>query len=293
MIQDIKSISINDLINDIEKSDTFIEKSQVNYISLINYFNSVLLNRFNWFFGDNVICNDLFLEPVLMQNGYVGIIRDNDYFYFTEIIPKDYGYYNNISTFEIVKNRNSITLPEHFQGVKSVDNINNFVMYNRKDYYFSTPYFLNQVRKLANLQTILYSLFEKMQQPYIISTTDKTLDTSRNNFYQCKLKDLTYTDNIENIKVLELGIKTEFIDVIQEEINNLFTEIHGLLGVTYNRYPKKERLINAEVQNQTEIIELFSNSLYQTRLKTVEKLQKFGAELSVELFNGGKKDGNQ
>ena len=166
-------------------------------------------------------------------------------------------------------------------------------MYNRKDYYFSTPYFLNQVKKLANLQTILYSLFEKMQQPYIISTTDKTLDTSRNNFYQCKLKDLTYTDNIENIKVLELGIKTEFIDVIQEEINNLFTEIHGLLGVTYNRYPKKERLINAEVQNQTEIIELFSNSLYQTRLKTVEKLQNIGAELSVELFNGGEKDGNQ
>ena len=99
-------------------------------------------------------------------------------------------------------------------------------------------------------------------------------------------------DNIENIKVLELGIKTEFIDVIQEEINNLFTEIHGLLGVTYNRYPKKERLINAEVQNQTEIIELFSNSLYQTRLKTVEKLQNIGAELSVELFNGGQKDGN-
>ena len=96
MIQDIKSISINDLINDFEKSNTFLEKSQLNYTSLINYFNSVLLNRFNWFFGDNVICSDLFLEPLLMFNGYVGIIRVNNYFYFTEIIAKEFGYYNNI-----------------------------------------------------------------------------------------------------------------------------------------------------------------------------------------------------
>lgn len=281
---ELNSLSLDNK-TDKKLDDTFFQHSIIAQNSdLLLYFSSICMNRFNWQLGNNVIGTQKLIESELFLKGYVGIVRIGDIFYFVPITSVRYNYIYEITEFQVQRQNTGCTpLPaELFGGIFKVDNVNAFVIYNTYDWYLTYNYVMSQIKRLANIQVTYYSLLDKMRQPYIINTTDKTVLSGLTFFSEQRLKDIVVTEKPDTLSVLELNINTAYCDTLREEIDNLFTEIHGILGVNYSRFPKKERLITSEMQSATEVKDLYSTAMLQSRLDGIENLSTLGAEIECK-----------
>lgn len=274
-------------MNDIEQS--IFNKCLDNTMTLsFNYFKSMLINYcnnlvhtlFTWEFPEEVNASSFQIECSLFWNNTVAFVKSDIGYY---ILPCD------ILNYNVFYEPNTIVLNSNFNtgqlaiiGKQYSDNF--IVCYNDLSHNYFKAYLLNLIENLASLLEIQYTLYRKMRQPYLVATTDKTILNSKTMLNNAIQKDyiLTDKDKIEDIKVLNLEIDHENVRQLQEKIDDLYTKLHGIIGLSFSKDIKKERLISSEVYTSNQ----FKDMLYMSKLKARQEFcnkinDKYGLEVKV------------
>jgi hypothetical protein len=116
----------------------------------------------------------------------------------------------------------------------------------------------------------------------VVTTTDKKIFSDKVLMNDILTKKYVFTDNCDNIKILDLNINPEYLVQLQTQFDDRMRRLHGLLGLSYDIDPKKERLINAEQEARNEVKEIFSQSMLNARLQFCDQVYNtYGLALGV------------
>lgn len=221
------------------------------------------------------------LERILQENGYAFIYQwDNDIIAFNGSLSGDVDYYNNQTEINITNNktRKNKTVP-----------LNEGVLILNDDYKLGILKLINKYNTLINENeiSIVMANFNNRVQKILSASDDNTKESAKQYLDKVIAGELAIIGEspfLEDLKVQGSSVSNaqSFSDMI--ELNQYFkASLLNELGIQANTNNKKERLINAEVEQNKELLYPLVNNMYNNRIEAVQAINdKFGLNVSVE-----------
>lgn len=250
-------------------------------LALNDYISSIMCSRFTWDIPRDVIANQFTIETSLLNSGLVAFIETDTGYYILPVIATKYNIINDPTEITIIKQGDSNTVINKLvDDSKIISFIPCYNTLQRK----SEMLYLNTIKnEIAEIMYIMIEIIRKMVQPYVVTTTDKKIFSDKMLMNDILTKKYVFTDNCDNIKILDLNINPEYLVQLQTQFDDRMRRLHGLLGLSYDIDPKKERLINAEQEARNEVKEIFTQSMLNARLQFCHQVyDKYGVALHVE-----------
>lgn len=248
--------------------------------ALNDYISSIMCSRFTWEIPPDIITNQFTIESSLLNNGLVAFIETDTGYYILPVIATKYNIINDPTEIRVIRYGDSNSVIN-----KLVDDskIISFVpCYNTLQRKPEILYLDTLKNEIAEIMYIMIELIRKMVQPYVVTTTDKKIFSDKVLMNDILTKKYVFTDNCDNIKILDLNINPEYLVQLQTQFDDRMRRLHGLLGLSYDIDPKKERLINAEQEARNEVKEIFSQSMLNARLQFCDQVYNtYGLALGV------------
>ena len=274
---------VNNSVTQTMLKGAVIQNEMLAYQSIIDYLVSLCVSRFNWDIPQEITTNNFAIEYTLFNSGYVAFIHSE---YGNYILPCTIRGYNFIYdpieiTTTSVGNMNSDNITNLI--LNKTFTPDNFVICYNSLQRKPTGYYLNYlITDLATTMVTMSSLFKKCRQPYIFKTDDKKQFNDKILMNQILNKDIIFCDTDKTLDVLTLGINSDNFEHLQNHFDDLMRRLHGILGISYNVDPKKERMLVDEISTNENVKELFSESLLKARLNFCEEIKnRFGLDISV------------
>lgn len=221
------------------------------------------------------------LERILQENGFAFIYQwDNDIIAFNGSLSGDVDYYNNQTEINITNNktRKNKTVP-----------LNEGVLILNDDYKLGILKLINKYNTLINENeiSIVMANFNNRVQKILSASDDNTKASAKQYLDKVIAGELAIIGEspfLEDLKVQGSSVSNaqSFSDMI--ELNQYFkASLLNELGIQANTNNKKERLINAEVEQNKELLYPLVNNMYNNRIEAVQAINdKFGLNVSVE-----------
>lgn len=221
------------------------------------------------------------LERILQENGFAFIYQwDNDIIAFNGSLSGDVDYYNNQTEINITNNktRKNKTVP-----------LNEGVLILNDDYKLGILKLINKYNTLINENeiSIVMANFNNRVQKILSASDDNTKESAKQYLDKVIAGELAIIGEspfLQDLKVQGSSVSNaqSFSDMI--ELNQYFkASLLNELGIQANTNNKKERLINAEVEQNKELLYPLVNNMYNNRIEAVQAINdKFGLNVSVE-----------
>lgn len=221
------------------------------------------------------------LERILQENGFAFIYQwDNDIIAFNGSLSGDVDYYNNQTEINITNNktRKNKTVP-----------LNEGVLILNDDYKLGILKLINKYNTLINENeiSIVMANFNNRVQKILSASDDNTKASAKQYLDKVIAGELAIIGEspfLQDLKVQGSSVSNaqSFSDMI--ELNQYFkASLLNELGIQANTNNKKERLINAEVEQNKELLYPLVNNMYNNRIEAVQAINdKFGLNVSVE-----------
>ena len=221
------------------------------------------------------------LERILQENGFAFIYQwDNDIIAFNGSLSGDVDYYNNQTEINITNNktRKNKTVP-----------LNEGVLILNDDYKLGILKLINKYNTLINENeiSIIMANFNNRVQKILSASDDNTKASAKQYLDKVIAGELAIIGEspfLQDLKVQGSSVSNaqSFSDMI--ELNQYFkASLLNELGIQANTNNKKERLINAEVEQNKELLYPLVNNMYNNRIEAVQAINdKFGLNVSVE-----------
>lgn len=221
------------------------------------------------------------LERILQENGCAFVYQwGDDIIAFSGSLSGDIDYYNNPTEITITNNktRKNKTVP-----------LNEGVLILNDDYKLGILPLINKYNTLINeneISIVMANFNNRVQK--ILSASDDNTKASANQFINKiingELAIIGESPFLQDLKVQGSSVSNaqSFSDMI--ELNQYFkASLLNELGIQANTNNKKERLINAEVEQNKELLYPLVNNMYNNRVEAVQAINdKFGLNVSVE-----------
>ena len=256
-------------------------KDKITNVRLANQYTlTKTLSMFNYTgLPDTIPENEL--ERILQENGFAFIYQwDNDIVAFTGAFSGDVDYYNNQTEITITNNktRKNKTVP-----------LNEGVLILNDDYKLGILPLINKYNTLINeneISIVIANFNNRVQK--ILSASDDNTKASANQFINKiingELAIIGESPFLQDLKVQGSSVSStqSFSDMI--ELNQYFkASLLNELGIQANTNTKKERLINAEVEQNKELLYPLVNNMYNNRVEAIKALNDmYGLNVSVE-----------
>lgn len=221
------------------------------------------------------------LERILQENGFAFIYKwDNDIIAFNGTLSGDVDYYNNPTEITIINNktRKNKTVP-----------LNEGVLILNDDYKLGILPLINKYNSLINENeiSIIMANFNNRVQKILSASDDNTKASAKQYLDKVIAGELAIIGEspfLQDLKVQGSSVSNaqSFSDMI--ELNQYFkASLLNELGIQANTNNKKERLINAEVEQNKELLYPLVNNMYNNRIEAIKALNdKYGLNVSVE-----------
>ena len=178
---------------------------------------------------------------------------------------------------------------ENFKGTYDLDSDNVLYIENKITLDDIVNYYGEFIREsdITN-KNYLYNL----RIPFILVSQDNKTVNEFNNFFK-KLKEgvlsmITTKDILADTKVYHSETSKNALEIRQYYLS----EFYNLLGVQEVKTMKKERLINSEIQADSDGKTYFLDYHDEIRREIVEFLNSHGFNVSCEILERGEPDGN-
>ena len=221
------------------------------------------------------------LERILQENGFAFIYQwDNDIIAFNGSLSGDVDYYNNPTEINITNNktRKNKTVP-----------LNEGVLILNDDYKLGILKLINKYNSLINENeiSIVMANFNNRIQKILSASDDNTKASAKqylDKVISGELAIIGESPFLEDLKVQGSSVSNaqSYADMI--ELNQYFkASLLNELGIQANINNKKERLINAEVEQNKELLYPLVNNMYNNRIEAIKALNdKYGLNVTVE-----------
>ena len=221
------------------------------------------------------------LERILQENGFAFIYQwDNDIIAFNGSLSGDVDYYNNPTEINITNNktRKNKTVP-----------LNEGVLILNDDYKLGILKLINKYNSLINENeiSIVMANFNNRIQKILSASDDNTKASAKqylDKVISGELAIIGESPFLEDLKVQGSSVSNaqSYADMI--ELNQYFkASLLNELGIQANTNNKKERLINAEVEQNKELLYPLVNNMYNNRIEAIKALNdKYGLNVTVE-----------
>ena len=221
------------------------------------------------------------LERILQENGFAFIYQwGDDIIAFGGSLSGDVDYYNNPTEINITNNKT--------RKNKTV-NLNDGVLILNDDYKLGILKLIDKYNTLINENeiSIVMANFNNRVQKILSASDDNTKASAKqylDKVINGELAIIGESPFLEDLKVQGSSVSNaqSFSDMI--ELNQYFkASLLNELGIQANTNNKKERLINAEVEQNKELLYPLVNNMYNNRIEAVQAINdKFGLNVSVE-----------
>ena len=237
------------------------------------------LNRYKW--SDDTPKG---IEDIILNSpSFVIVVKDNEWALSecSTIGNNGYNYPTQVR----------ITNPylEKFKGTYDLDSDNVLYIENKITLDDIVNYYGEFIREsdITN-KNYLYNL----RIPFILVSQDNKTVNEFNNFFK-KLKEgvlsmITTKDILADTKVYHSETSKNALEIRQYYLS----EFYNLLGVQEVKTMKKERLINSEIQADSDGKTYFLDYHDEIRREIVEFLNSHGFETTCEIMERGEPDGN-
>lgn len=237
------------------------------------------LNRYKW--SDDTPKG---IEDIILNSpSFVIVVKDNEWALSecSTIGNNGYNYPTQVR----------VTNPylENFKGTYDLDSDNVLYIENKITLDDIVNYYGEFIREsdITN-KNYLYNL----RIPFILVSQDNKTVNEFNNFFK-KLKEgvlsmITTKDILADTKVYHSETSKNALEIRQYYLS----EFYNLLGVQEVKTMKKERLINSEIQADSDGKTYFLDYHDEIRREIVEFLNSHGFETTCEIMERGEPDGN-
>lgn len=237
------------------------------------------LNRYKW--SDDTPKG---IEDIILNSpSFVVVVKDNEWALSecSTIGNNGYNYPTQVR----------VTNPylENFKGTYDLDSDNVLYIENKITLDDIVNYYGEFIREsdITN-KNYLYNL----RIPFILVSQDNKTVNEFNNFFK-KLKEgvlsmITTKDILADTKVFHSETSQNALEIRQYYLS----EFYNLLGVQEVKTMKKERLINSEIQADSDGKTYFLDYHDEIRREIVEFLNSHGFNVNCEILERGEPDGN-
>lgn len=275
---------MNDIItsfyNQISDNVSTVSKMQY-YNAVWNYVLNISLSRFVWKFPETVYTSNFIIEKSLLETGYIALFKDDttDKYYMLPGFGENFNILNEPVNYCLNLSGDTSNI-ENIIGTTHTDFV---ICYNSLSHIFNNTYLSMLIDDIAETMYQQHILYSKLRQPYIITTSDKKMFNDKQLFNKIIQRDVVFTDDIENIKLLNLEIQHESFNNLQDRLDDLMRRMHGILGLSYDVDAKRERLITDEQSARNEIKDHFRESMLKARVEFCNNVKKhYNIEINVE-----------
>ncbi|WP_186832164.1 hypothetical protein [Streptomyces sp. ISID311] len=248
------------------------------YLTFLDQITNIALSRFQWFNLPDT-CNERYLETVLLHSGMATISKriSNNHLYSLRVAG-NYGIdmYGNIEAWYCLGDNGFGFNANWSSGAVIYENLNRTPIYPGLKMY---------AYELADLMALKLLNRQQQKAPYIITGPESKKNDMVNLYKQIAGNEPAVLANpdISTIEINALSTGVEYIaDKIDEDIENTWRKVYGLLGVNNAPY-KAERQIESEVMEHSEPSEINRLSPLVARQQAVEWINKqLGYNIQVE-----------
>lgn len=237
------------------------------------------LNRYKW--SDDTPKG---IEDIILNSpSFVVVVKDNEWALSecSTIGNNGYNYPTQVR----------VTNPylENFKGTYDLDSDNVLYIENKITLDDIVNYYGEFIRESDTTnKNYLYNL----RIPFILVSQDNKTVNEFNNFFK-KLKEgvlsmITTKDILADTKVFHSETSQNALEIRQYYLS----EFYNLLGVQEVKTMKKERLINSEIQADSDGKTYFLDYHDEIRREIVEFLNSHGFNVNCEILERGEPDGN-
>lgn len=279
-------------------------KDNIEMMNTYNYYTNLALNQFEWIDLPETV-DPLILERILLENGEVAIVKDEQYgflglpFRIDKTLNKEVNIYGeplSITAHSInystsgKTNYEKVFTPYVRCGGDQKDIANAVICKdNNLSYPYSMYILLASLRSYESMRSIDVAV-QKLRNPWVIISNQMKENELRNYFQQLKNNEevILVSDGLDLdgiFKPENISIDVAVVTALWEQYQRYQSHISEILGITNNEnIDKSERLLVDEVNANNQITDINIDIKLKTRLDFCKQFNElFGTNISVKI----------
>lgn len=292
------------LSRNLNKGQTALYKDNIEMMNTYNYYSNLALNTFEWMNLPKTV-DPVILEKILLENGEVSIVKDENYGFLGLPFRIDRTKNNDINIYGEPMSITAHSVNYSMSGKSNYEktftpyvrcggdqtNIANAVVC--KDNILSYPYsmyiLMASLRSYESMRSIDVAV-QKLRNPWVLISNQMKENEIRNYFQQLKNNEevILVSDGLEldgMIRPENVAIDVAVVTALWEQYQRYQSHISEILGIKNNEnIDKSERLLVDEVNANNQITDINIDLRLKSRLDFCKQFNElFGENISVKL----------